>query len=244
MNAPFFQTTPQDIDVIFDKAASAYDHMNNWMSLGLHHTWKDLFIQHVPFKSFQKKSSLSFLDMASGSGDVAQKLWQRSQLLGLSPTLHLADKNKHMLHLAKEKYAHHSWHFHEEDATNLRFKTHTFDLYTLVFGLRNMPAMNLVFKEALRVLKPGGTLLVMEFSQPLSPLLWGLYHAYLKTVIPTLGRLFSKAPESYDYLAQSVIHFPKASIIQEIMDYSGFKDTGYQLIHKGVVAIFWGKKPS
>lgn len=237
---PFSKTF---IDNVFTQAAPFYDRMNTWMSLGLHHTWKDVFVQAIHWQALAPKKQLTFLDMACGTGDIAARLMQKSHFYKLTPNMTLADKNEAMLLKGQEKHAFKKWTWCTQDAEKLSFKKNMFDLYTIAFGLRNVPDKKAALSEALRVLKPGGFFYCLEFSQPQKPLFNFLYQGYLKTWIPLLALTLTNTPSAYRYLTDSIQTFPKATLLEEMLLQTGFHQTGFQLLHEGIVAIHWGQKP-
>lgn len=234
-------TAPQ-IQKVFDDAASVYDIMNDFMSFGLHHTWKDMFVGKIPLKAPPHGRPLACLDMASGTGDVAIRLHDRLIRDNITASLTVCDKNENMLSKGRVKYDHMPWTWVTADATCLFFHDNSFDLYVVSFGLRNMPPLHKTLKEAFRVLRPGGHFYVLEFSQPESPFLKGLYNLYSKTWLPFLSTTLAQKPSAYDYLVSSIEQFPKSSILESMIKDAGFTNTGFEPLMGSIVTIHWGQK--
>ena len=236
--------SPNKIQQIFTDVSPVYDIMNDFMSFGLHHAWKDIFIEKLPLPTFKPLKAPAYLDMASGTGDIALKLHKRLLRENIPGRITVCDKNESMLKKGREKHAHMPWCWVASDATNLCFQDETFDLYLVSFGLRNMPPLKNALSEALRVLKKGGFYYILEFSHPPSPFLKGLYDLYAKTWLPFLGSVFAKKPSAYRYLIESIEQFPKASLLESMIAEIGFENTGFENLMGGIVTIHWGQKPT
>lgn len=233
------------VQAVFNDAAPCYDTMNNWMSLGLHHVWKDLFVQHIcrhVFLKEKKRKHWRILDMAAGTGDIAARLNSACSAHQLKSSFTLADPNDAMRQAGQKRHANRPWVWINSAAEATPFQDDSFNLYTIAFGLRNTQDKRAVFQEAWRVLKKGGFFYCLEFSQPMSPVMHGLFRCVLKTWVPFLGHAVAKKPAAYRYLANSICAFPKASIIQAMMNNCSFEKTNYQLLNGGIVALHWGIK--
>ena len=234
------------VDKVFQEAAPFYDRMNNWMSFGLHHTWKDIFVQSLPWHAFQKKKSLSFIDMAAGTGDIAACLLKYAAFKGVAPQITLTDASAAMLQKGQQRYKNSAqekvFNWIKSDAESTPFKDNTFDLYTVAFGLRNIQGKREALLEAHRILKPGGFFYCLEFSQIEKPVCAAFYRVYLKTWVPLLAHVLTKTPDSYRYLTDSIEGFMKAKVLEEMLFEAGFQKTGFQKLLQGVVAIHWGVK--
>jgi demethylmenaquinone methyltransferase/2-methoxy-6-polyprenyl-1,4-benzoquinol methylase len=133
--------------------------------------------------------------------------------------------------------------FSQADAQYLPFPDNTFDVITIAFGLRNVTDKDLALRSMLRVLKPGGRLLVLEFSKPGNPLLSKVYDTYSFSILPKLGKLFADDADSYQYLAESIRMHPDQQTLQTMMDEAGFANTDFHNMTGGVVALHRGVKP-
>ena len=234
--------TASQIQRVFTDVASVYDMMNDFMSFGLHHTWKDIFVEKIPLIASSDGRPLSCLDMASGTGDIAIRLHQRLVRKNIRGKITVCDKNENMLSKGRAKYKHMPWTWVTSDATCLSLDDNCFDLYAVSFGLRNMPPLHKTLREAHRVLKPGGYFCVLEFSQPTSPFLKGLYDLYSKTWLPFLGATLVEKASAYNYLVDSIEQFPKASILENMIGDAGFSKTRFEPLMGGIVTIHWGRK--
>lgn len=232
--------SPEKVQAVFSDVASVYDKMNDLMSLGLHHTWKDIFVGQLPLK--RQKMPLKILDMATGTGDIAARIQRRLNREKIDAALTLCDHNATMLFEGKNKHGRQKWSWQQEDATQLTIPANTFDLYVVSFGLRNMMPLHVALREAYRVLKPGGWFCCLEFSHPTSPWIEGLYQLYAKTWLPFLGWTVAKKPSAYTYLTESIADFPKATLLEEFIQHTGFKKCAHTLLSQGIVAMHWGKK--
>jgi ubiquinone/menaquinone biosynthesis methyltransferase len=230
------------IQEVFNDVASVYDVMNDFMSFGLHHTWKDIFVQKIPLKTPSHGQPLACLDMASGTGDIALRLHERIIRESIAANITVCDKNKNMLDKGRAKYGHMPWTWVTADATCLSFEDNSFDLYAVSFGLRNMPPLYETLKEACRVLRHSGYFYVLEFSQPESPFLKGLYNLYAKTWLPFLGTALARKSSAYSYLVNSIEQFPKAPILESMIKDAGFVNTNFEALMGGIVTIHWGQK--
>lgn len=205
-------------------------------------------MQSIPWKVLKErfpKKCFNVLDMAAGTGDIAHRLQHMANLHNLNVSITLADPNPSMLAEAKRRPHPKAWRFADEDAAHIKtLKPNTFHLYTIAFGLRNIEHKVKALGEAYRLLKPGGLFYCLEFTQPPSPLWKFFFNAYLKTWVPFLAQAMAKKPAPYRYLTNSIQAFPKAPIVQEMIENVGFMETGFSLVSGGVTAIHWGQKPS
>lgn len=245
MTNPF---STKHISDVFDETAAVYDRMNNAMSLGLHHTWKDILIQSIDWHWLAAQAQhekLFFLDVAGGTGDISYRLMQKSLQKNLAHRITLVDRNKAMLLAGKKRYPASTWEKHHGDALALPVRSNTAHLYVIAFGLRNMPQLEKALHEAWRVLKPGGLFYCLEFSQPPHPCLHGLLQLYLKTWLPLCAYVVGKNKQApYTYLRHTIQTFPKASLIDEILDLCGFQSIEHKMLCGGIVAIHSARKPA
>src|SRR5206468_7706759 len=202
------------VNEVFHSVASRYDLMNDLMSAGLHRAWKDILITSLnPPKN---DSPFALLDVAGGTGDVA---FRAAKASGAGFRATVCDINADMLEVGRNRAA--AQHlddrvsFVEGNAEQLTFPDRTFDAYTIAFGIRNVPQIDLALKEAYRVLRPGSRFLCLEFSTVDVPGLDRIYDLFSFKVIPPLRRDVTGDAESYQYLVESIRKFPKAPAFAE-----------------------------
>ena len=224
---------------VFHSVASNYDLMNDLMSAGVHRLWKRMTIEMSGVRSGNK-----VLDIAGGTGDLAAKF---SRIVGKDGYVVLADINESMLKVGRDRLMDlgvvDNVKFSQSDAQYLPFPDNTFDIITIAFGLRNVTDKELALKSMLRVLKPGGRLLVLEFSKPGNPVLSEIYDTYSFNILPKLGKLFADDAESYQYLAESIRMHPDQQTLMAMMNDAGFTNTDFHNMTGGVVALHRGVKP-
>ena len=223
---------------VFHSVASRYDLMNDLMSAGIHRIWKRFTIE---LSGVRKGNSV--LDIAGGTGDLAARF---ADIVGPQGAVVLADINESMLKVGRDKLLD-SGHlgnleFVQADAQYLPFPDDSFDCITIAFGLRNVTDKDKALRSMLRVLKPGGRLLVLEFSKPQSALLSKAYDAYSFKVLPVMGRLVANDSDSYQYLAESIRVHPDQETLKEMMEDAGFTRCEYHNMTGGVVALHKGVK--
>ena len=223
---------------VFDSVASRYDVMNDLMSGGIHRFWKRFTIELSAVRPGQ-----TVLDIAGGTGDLAAKF---SRLVGDEGQVILADINSAMLEVGRDrlidKGAIGNVSVVQCDAQYLPFDEDSVDCITIAFGLRNVTDKSLALESMHRVLKPGGRLLVLEFSKPVNPLLEKLYDTYSFRVLPTLGKLVADDEASYRYLAESIRRHPDQDTLLGMMEDAGFADCRYHNMTGGIVAVHRGVK--
>ena len=220
---------------VFSSVAQRYDLMNDLMSAGLHRVWKRFAIELCGVREGAK-----VLDVAGGTGDLAMQLAKRA---GGEGEVWLTDINAEMLARGRDRLndAGYPLPAIRCDAEKLPFADSYFDCVTVAFGLRNMTHKDIALHEMLRVLRPGGRLMVLEFSrvwQPLAP----LYDAYSFKVLPVLGKLVSKDADSYRYLAESIRVHPSQEELASMMRAAGFERVDYFNLSAGVAAVHRGLK--
>jgi demethylmenaquinone methyltransferase/2-methoxy-6-polyprenyl-1,4-benzoquinol methylase len=230
------------VDNVFHKVARRYDIMNDLMSGGLHRLWKDVFAAKVSAKD---RPDFRHLDVAGGTGDVAFRIAGRA---APGAKIVVLDINKEMLDVgrerARERRLDAGLEFVQANAEALPFPDDHFDAYTIAFGIRNVPRIEVALDEAFRVLKPGGRFLCLEFSHIALPGLDKLYEAYSFNVIPMVGKMVAGDSAPYRYLVESIQRFPPADDFEAMIRKAGFRRTGYERLTGGVVAIHSGWKPS
>ena len=208
---------------MFDSVADSYDKTNDLLSFGQARLWRGKVARAVNAKAGEQ-----ILDIAAGTGT--------SSMAFLSEGVRVvaADFSKGMLEVGKKKYP--KLEFVFADAMKLPFKDQEFDVVTMSFGLRNVQEHKVALGEFLRVLKPGGRLVICEFSHVPGP--FGvLYRFYLKYFLPKISALFSKSPEAYDYLADSIQAWPKQKDLAQDIANVGFSQVGYKNLSFGIVAL-------
>jgi demethylmenaquinone methyltransferase/2-methoxy-6-polyprenyl-1,4-benzoquinol methylase len=235
-----FQEVPEDekarrVAGVFDSVARRYDLMNDLMSLGLHRIWKRVAIEHSRVRPGDR-----VLDVAGGTGDLAL---QFSHRVGETGTVVLTDINGAMLRNGRERLldAGVVLPLAQCDAERLPFPSDTFDCVSVAFGLRNMTHKPLALAEMRRVLRPGGRLLVLEFSKVWAPLK-PLYDAYSFQVLPRLGAAVANDAESYRYLAESIRMHPDQETLKAMMYEAGFDKVDYFNMSAGIIALHRGVK--
>lgn len=239
-----YQTVPvankaQRVADVFHSVAEKYDLMNDLMSVGIHRIWKRITIEMSAVRAGHK-----VLDIAGGTGDLAAKFAAR---VGPEGTVVLADINDSMLRVGRDRLLDRgvveNVRFAQADAQHLPFPDNSFDLVSIAFGLRNVTDKDLALRSMLRVLKPGGRLLILEFSKPQNPLIEKLYDGYSFNLLPKLGQLFARDENSYRYLAESIRMHPDQQTLQSMLDSAGFVNTDYHNMSAGIVALHRGIKP-
>lgn len=223
---------------VFDSVAAQYDLMNDLMSGGLHRLWKRFTIELSAVRSGQ-----TVLDIAGGTGDLAAKF---SKLVGADGKVILADINAAMLSVGRDrlidKGALNNIDVVQADAQFLPFEDNSIDCITIAFGLRNVTDKARALRSMHRVLKPGGRLLVLEFSKPTSPLLSKVYDVYSFSALPAMGKLITDDADSYRYLAESIRKHPDQESLLEMVEDAGFVDCRYHNMNGGIVAVHRGIK--
>jgi len=223
---------------VFDSVAAQYDLMNDLMSGGLHRLWKRFTIELSAVRSGQ-----TVLDIAGGTGDLAAKF---SKLVGTEGKVILADINAAMLSVGRDrlidKGALSNIDVVQADAQFLPFEDNSIDCITIAFGLRNVTDKARALRSMHRVLKPGGRVLVLEFSKPTSPLLSKVYDAYSFSALPVMGKLITDDADSYRYLAESIRKHPDQESLLEMVEDAGFVDCRFHNMTGGIVAVHRGIK--
>lgn len=220
---------------VFHSVARRYDLMNDVMSAGLHRLWKHYTVDTSGVRPGQR-----VLDIAGGSGDLS-RLFARK--VGSSGQVILTDINASMLGVGRDRMLDEGLPVPTAqcDAEELPFPSNYFDCVSVAFGLRNMTHKDVALKEMLRVLKPGGKLLVLEFShvwKPLQP----AYDAYSFKLLPVMGKLLAQDADSYRYLAESIRMHPDQETLKQMMLEAGFGKVDYTNLSAGVVALHKGYK--
>ncbi|MCA0899990.1 MULTISPECIES: bifunctional demethylmenaquinone methyltransferase/2-methoxy-6-polyprenyl-1,4-benzoquinol methylase UbiE [Microbulbifer] len=224
---------------VFHSVAARYDVMNDLMSGGVHRLWKRFTIELSAARPGQ-----TILDIAGGTGDLTARF---SRIVGPTGKVVLADINASMLKVGRDRLLDRGIAGNVEtvqaDAQYLPFPDNTFDCITIAFGLRNVTDKDLALRSMLRVLKPGGRLLVLEFSKPESKLLEKVYDQYSFRLLPFMGKLVADDADSYRYLAESIRMHPDQETLKGMMSDAGFVDCEFHNMTGGIVALHKGIKP-
>ena len=233
-----FEQKAKKVAGVFQSVAGKYDLMNDLMSFGVHRLWKKFCISQSGVRPGQK-----VLDLAGGTGDLALKF---NGIVQPGGSVVLADINGAMLKHGRERF----WNkgitkgveFAQVDAERLPFGDNQFDCITIAFGLRNVTDKEQALRSMYRVLKPGGRLLVLEFSKPVIRVLAKMYDVYSFNVIPRLGQWVAGDTGSYQYLVESIRMHPGQELLKEMMLGQGFDEAEYFNLTGGIVALHRGYK--
>ena len=229
---------PKLVNKVFDNVAFRYDLMNDLMSAGLHRLWKDSFIDWLA-----PRKNTHLLDVAGGTGDIAFRFSKKTKN---QAKVTILDRNENMLNEGKRRLNVGQIAPDLEwvcgDAMNLPFKNEIFDYYTISFGIRNVLDLKKCLSEALRVLKPGGRIMILEFSKVENETLNKIYDAFSFNVVPRLGKLIANDAESYQYLIESIRKFPSQEKLASLVSEAGFRLVKYRNLTQGVVAMHSGWK--
>ena len=234
------------VGAVFDSVAGKYDLMNDVMSAGIHRAWKNWYVWQTGVKPGE-----AVLDLAAGTGDITLRLAKRMRGKGagadIEGRLVSSDINAAMLKIGEERLTNKGWlknlEFVLANAEALPFADNSFDLITMAFGLRNVTHQDKALAEMARVLKPGGRVLVLEFSRPKNAVINRFYDWYSFTFLPKMGALIAKDADSYQYLAESIRMHPPQGELKAMFAAAGLADCEYQNLSNGIVAIHKGVKP-
>jgi demethylmenaquinone methyltransferase/2-methoxy-6-polyprenyl-1,4-benzoquinol methylase len=220
----------------FDAIANRYDLMNTLLSFGLHHAWKNRALREAAVNG-----DMHVLDVCGGTGDLAA-LASRKLNNGAAVTLYDFSLEMMLAGRRRANRRRQPTQYICGDAQFLALKDQHFDVVLIGFGLRNIEDMNAGLLEFQRVLKPGGRLVCLEFSQPVTPLLRRIYDIYSYRVIPVLGSLITGSREAYTYLPDSIRQFPSPKHLSQLIEQAGFENVNYRLLTGGIAAIHTGYK--
>lgn len=238
-----FKSVPKEQKVamvadVFHSVAAKYDIMNDVMSMGIHRLWKRFTIDCSGVRPGQQ-----VLDLAGGTGDITALFSKR---VGPSGKVVLADINESMLNVGRDKLRDlglvTNIEFVQANAEALPFADNSFDIVSIGFGLRNVTDKDAALRSMFRVLKPGGRLLVLEFSKPQSEVLSKAYDLYSFRILPFMGQLIANDKESYQYLAESIRMHPDQETLKQMMQDAGFAEVSYHNLTGGIVALHRGYK--
>lgn len=224
---------------VFHSVASKYDVMNDFMSFGIHRLWKRITIDMSAVRPGNQ-----VLDLAGGTGDLTRKF---SRIVGDKGKVVLADINSSMLNVGRDRLTDLGYvnniEYVQANAENLPFADNSFDVITIAFGLRNVTDKDSALRSMMRCLKPGGRLLVLEFSKPTNPVMSKAYDLYSFAALPFMGKVVANDAESYKYLAESIRMHPDQETLKGMMEDAGLVRVTYNNLTQGVVALHRGIKP-
>ena len=237
-----FETVPEaekakKVQGVFTSVASKYDIMNDVMSLGVHRIWKEVMMDWLAPRPSQK-----LLDVAGGTGDISFKFLKRAgsghaTVLDITENMLIEGRKR-----AEANQVLDSLNWVVGDAMALPFADNSFDVYTISFGIRNVTCPQEALNEAFRVLRPGGRLMVLEFSQIPVPLAQKAYDFYSYNVIPRMGKLIANDRDSYQYLIESIRKFPNQETFLSMVRQAGFENANYRNLSLGIAALHSGWK--
>jgi demethylmenaquinone methyltransferase/2-methoxy-6-polyprenyl-1,4-benzoquinol methylase len=220
---------PDDVSKMFDDVASSYDILNDLLSLGQTKAWRKSVISIIA-----PKSGMKILDIAAGTGSSSRPLVNKgAEVIALDFSAGM---------LAQGRKQHKDIKFVQGDALKLPFDENFFDVTTISFGLRNTSNTSTALQEALRVTKPGGKIVIAEFSHPVNKLFRFIYLNYLMKALPLLARKISKNPQAYIYLAESIRAWPNQPGLALLLEQNGWKSVAWQDLTFGIVAVHIGYK--
>jgi demethylmenaquinone methyltransferase / 2-methoxy-6-polyprenyl-1,4-benzoquinol methylase len=227
----------KQIAEMFDKIANRYDFLNHFLSVGIDISWRRRALKQI--KGLKPEI---LLDVATGTADVAimaARILKPKKIIGI-------DISEGMLSLGRQKLLKSGLNrvieLQTGDSEAINFPDGSFDAVTVAFGVRNFEHLDLGLSEIYRVLRPGGKLVVLEFSKPKAKGIQQLYNLYMGIVAPEMGRIFSQNFEAYQYLNDSVKHFPEGKDFTGILDSTGFKETSCKQLSFGICSIYCGTK--
>ena len=222
---------------MFNDIAFRYDFLNRFLSAGVDIRWRKKAI-----KQLLKKKPKNILDVATGTADVAimaSGILRPEKITGI-------DISDGMLEIGRQKVQklglQNTIELLNGDCETINFKNDSFDAVTVAFGVRNFEHLEKGLSEILRVLKPGGKLVVLEFSKPRSAVIKAMYKLYMKFITPNVGKLFSKNRNAYQYLDESINKFPEGKNFTAILDNLGYSNTYFKSLSLGICSIYCGEK--
>ena len=237
-----YQNVPEEnksglVKEVFNNVSSKYDVMNDLMSVGIHRVWKNTLINWLAPKENQ-----NLLDVAGGTGDIATRFLNQAK----SGNATILDMTESMLQEGTKRITNSPLSSRMRwvvgDAMALPFKKNTFDIYTISFGIRNVTKIDKALSEAFRVLKPGGRIMILEFSKLPNPMMQRAYDLYSFNVIPKIGEIVVGDKDSYQYLVESIRKFPDQVSFADMMTSAGFENVKFRNLTFGVAALHSGWK--
>ena len=237
-----YQNVPEEnksglVKEVFNNVSSKYDVMNDLMSVGIHRVWKNTLINWLAPKENQ-----NLLDVAGGTGDIATRFLNHAK----NGNATILDMTESMLQEGTKRITNSSLSSRMRwvvgDAMTLPFKKNTFDIYTISFGIRNVTKIDKALSEAFRVLKPGGRIMILEFSKLPNPMMQKAYDLYSFNVIPKIGEIVAGDKDSYQYLVESIRKFPDQVSFANMITEAGFENVKFRNLTFGVAALHSGWK--
>jgi demethylmenaquinone methyltransferase/2-methoxy-6-polyprenyl-1,4-benzoquinol methylase len=222
---------------MFDDIAKKYDFLNRFLSAGIDVSWRKKALSHL-----KENNPSTILDVATGTADVAilaQSILHPEKIIGI-------DISEGMLSIGREKInklgLQNQIELKSGDSESINFEDNSFDAVTVSFGVRNFQNLEKGLSEIKRVLKPGGKLVILEFSKPSMPLVKSIYTLYMKVITPNVGKLFSKNSNAYSYLDESIKKFPEGKNFTQVLDKIGYQKTYSKTLSLGICSIYCGIK--
>ncbi|MDG2374431.1 MAG: bifunctional demethylmenaquinone methyltransferase/2-methoxy-6-polyprenyl-1,4-benzoquinol methylase UbiE [Paracoccaceae bacterium] len=237
-----YQNVPEEnksglVKEVFNNVSSKYDVMNDLMSVGIHRAWKNTLINWLAPKENQ-----NLLDVAGGTGDIATRFLNQTK----SGNATILDMTESILQEGTKRITNSSLSSRMRwvvgDAMALPFRKNTFDIYTISFGIRNITKIDKALSEAFRVLKPGGRIMILEFSKLPNPMMQKAYDLYSFNVIPKIGEIVAGDKDSYQYLVESIRKFPDQVSFANMITEAGFENVKFRNLTFGVAALHSGWK--
>lgn len=230
-------TKKKQVEEMFDKIAFRYDFLNHFLSAGIDIGWRKKAIKHL-----EKTGVKRILDVATGTGDVAilaYKMLKPEKITGI-------DISEGMLEIGRKKIENLGLQKHVEllkgDSEAISFSNNSFDAVTVAFGVRNFEDLEKGLFEIKRVMRPGGKLVILEFSRPTMPVIRNIYNFYFKRIAPKIGTIISNNKNAYQYLNESVQKFPERNAFITILNKLGYKNTSCKTMSLGICSIYCGEK--
>ena len=228
----------EQVEQMFDSIAPAYDFMNRAMTFGIDRRWRRIAVDMVARNPHDR-----ILDIATGTGDLAMLLARRTRATHITGL----DLSEGMIDIGRRKIERAGLAGRIElicgDSLAMPFDSGSFDAITVAYGVRNFADLLAGYREMARVLKPGGTLTVIELSTPASPVVRPFYRLYTRHIIPLMGRMVSKDVRAYSYLPESIAAVPQRADMTALMEQAGFTDTAWRTLTFGTCAIYTGRRP-
>lgn len=225
------------VEKMFDNIAPTYDRLNHTLSLGIDRLWRNKAIDSLkPF------SPQNILDIATGTGDfaiLAAKRLKPKHIIGADISMEMMEIAAHKVN---QQVLERIISFEREDCMNLTFADNTFDAVTVAYGARNFESLDKGLKEILRVLRPGGHLLMLELASPKSSPMKQLFWIYSHVVIPFVGWFFSRDVKAYNYLSDSVNAFPQGEVMENILRRNGYQQISWKRFTYGICTMYLGRK--
>lgn len=239
--AQYQKDKPESIQAMFNNIAKSYDRTNAILSFQLHKWWNKQLIQHVT----KKQNPTILLDLCCGTGDIALSYLKKTTP---KKTVYMLDFSSEMLACARIKAEHfqisnrHEMTYLQADAHNIPLPDESVDCATIAYGIRNVKDPEKCLRDIFRVLKPGGTLGILELTQPTNAILNFGHQIYLKKFLPIIGRGLTSNQQAYEYLCNSIHHFIKPKELEAVLKKVGFSETYHQPLTAGIATILVGKK--